>query len=535
VVGATAWQAVYTHCKPGSTVQAFHRVGGAEQYPQAGIVPHPFKLNDEITLDFAVRGTLLNVWANGQLKIVYRLPAARQEGAFALWNHQATSEFLEVRLAELPESVPLAEKASDNRPSPLGGVVLTKADAEKVVKQAEGAAALAAKKHAVTAAALTSTEARAAADRAKLDEPPAPDAEELARVAGKAERALALAKAEEALLQLERQGAAAAKLDPAKKAVADARAAAAKDDRAYTPLLRPDPAGSTGRRLALARWIVRRDNPLTARVAVNQIWMRHFGRPLVASVANFGLSGKKPTHPELLDWLAVEFAESDWSMKKLHRLIVTSQTYQQASADGESAARDPDNVYLARMNSRRMEAEVVRDSVLAAAGNLDATRGGPVLDEKTGQTSRRRSVYFRFNTQYKMQFLDQFDTAAPSECYQRRESVVPQQALALNNSALAITNARLLAKRLSEQAKGDGEFVTAAFEKVLTRAPTAAERERCERFLREQAAMVKEPAKLTAFPPGPDAVVAPSADPGQRARENLVHVLFNHNDFVTVR
>jgi hypothetical protein len=442
---------------------------------------------------------------------------------------------LEVRLAELPDSAVLGEKASDNRSSPLGGVVLTKADAEKAVKQTEVAATLAAKKQAVAVAALASLEARVAADRAKLAEPPDVNADVLARAAGKAERALALATAEEALLQLEQKGAAAAKLNPAKKAVADAQAAAAKDDAVYTPLLRPDPAGSTGRRLALAQWIVRRDNPLTARVAVNQIWMRHFGRPLVASVANFGLSGKKPTHPELLDWLAVELVESGWSMKKLHRLIVTSQTYRQSSADGESADRDPDNVYLARMNSRRMEAEVVRDSLLAVAGNLDLTRGGPILDEKTGQTSRRRSVYFRFNTEYKMQFLDQFDTAAPSECYQRRESVVPQQALALNNSALAITNARLLAKRLSEGAKDDGEFVTAAFEQVLTRTPTAAERERCERFLREQAEVVKEPAKLTAFPPGPDTVVAPSAEPAQRARENLVHVLLNHNDFVTVR
>src|SRR5262249_31186339 len=117
VVGTSAWQGVYTNTQPGaSAVQAFHRVGRGEAYPSQGIVRHTFKLNEEITLDFAVRGTLLNVWVNGQLKIVYRLPVARQPGVFALWNYDATSEFLEVRLAELPTSVLLAEKVGESRP-----------------------------------------------------------------------------------------------------------------------------------------------------------------------------------------------------------------------------------------------------------------------------------------------------------------------------------------------------------------------------------------------------------------------------------
>src|SRR5215470_100000 len=132
------------------------------------------------------------------------------------------------------------------------------------------------------------------------------------------------------------------------------------------------------------------------------------------------------------------------------------------------------------MSGRRMEAEVVRDSLLAVAGELDARQGGPILDEKLGQTSHRRSLYFRFNTEYKMMFLDQFDPASPTECYERRESVVPQQALALNNSALALSQSRLLAKRLAAEAGAAG-FVTAAFEQVLGRAPTAEERARCER------------------------------------------------------
>jgi hypothetical protein len=160
-----------------------------------------------------------------------------------------------------------------------------------------------------------------------------------------------------------------------------------------------NPPTSTGRRLALARWIADRNNPLTARVAVNHVWLRHFGKPLVPTVANFGLGGKPPTHPELLDWLTMHFADDGWSMKKLHRLVVTSHTYRLGSQTvAESQKKDPENRWLWRMEPRRMEAEVVRDSLLAAAGDLDRTIGGPPLDEKLGQTSHRRSLYFRFNT-----------------------------------------------------------------------------------------------------------------------------------------
>jgi hypothetical protein len=325
-------------------------------------------------------------------------------------------------------------------------------------------------------------------------------------------------------------------LDAARKALAAAEAAAAREDPAYTPLVQITPASSTGRRLALARWITDRHNPLTARVAVNHIWMRHFGSPLVASVANFGLNGKKPTHPELFDWLAVEFMDSGWSMKKLHRLLVTSETYRLGSqVSAASRKLDPDNHTLWRMNPRRMEAEIVRDSILATAGHLDPTLGGPTLSEKLGQTSRRRSLYFRFNTEYRMQLLEPFDPASPTECYERRESVIPQQALALANSALVLTQSRLLAGRLAREGVTPEAFVTAAFEQVLGRPPTSEERIRCERFLREQAILVREPAKLTPFPAGPDAVLPPAADAGQRAREGLIQVLYNHNDFVTVR
>jgi hypothetical protein len=132
-----------------------------------------------------------------------------------------------------------------------------------------------------------------------------------------------------------------------------------------------------------------------------------------------------------------------------------------------------------------------------------------------------------------MLFLELFDLASPNECYERRESVIPQQALTLSNSVLALTHARLTARSLP--ATDDANFVTAAFEHLLGRAPTSEEQSRCERFLREQKDLLKNAAKLTPFPPDGNVAVPPSADPAMRSRENLVHVLINHNDFVTIR
>ncbi len=351
------------------------------------------------------------------------------------------------------------------------------------LKQAKDAAALAIRKQEAARAVLSAVEARAAAERAEFTEPPDEiHRTALALAAGKAERRAAALRAGVALLQAEQATGANAKQKQAaaRKAAAAAVAAVEQEGVTYTSLVNINRAGSTGRRLALARWIANRDNPLTARVAANHMWMRHFGKPLVATVANFGLNGKSPTHPALLEYLAVEFMESGWSMKRLHRLLVTSAAYRLSSrTDPARLAADPDNRYLWRMNPRRLESEAVRDTLLAASGRLDPTPGGPILDEKLGQTSRRRSLYFRFNTEYRMQFLDPFDPASPTECFERRESVLPQQALALLNSALALNQSRLLARRLTAEFASPEPFVTAAFEQVLSRPPTTPERERC--------------------------------------------------------
>jgi hypothetical protein len=282
------------------------------------------------------------------------------------------------------------------------------------------------------------------------------------------------------------------------------------------------PQTSTGRRLALARWIANRKNPLAARVAMNHIWLRHFGQAIVPSVFDFGQNGRRPTHPALLDWLAAEFMDRGWSMKAMHRLIVSSNTYRMAStSDAADAAIDKDNIYLWHMPSRRIEAEAVRDCLFWVAGNLDLAQGGPDIDSKKGLIVPRRSIYFRHAAEKRMEFLTIFDGPGVTECYERRESVIPQQALALSNSELTHRQARLLAQTLVSRTGGDSvAFIVAAFEQILSRPPTSEESAECLAFLKDRAAVKSTPT---------------SVDAAQRAKESLVHVLMNHNDFLTVR
>jgi hypothetical protein len=338
------------------------------------------------------------------------------------------------------------------------------------------------------------------------------------------------------------------KLAEAEKSLAKAKQDAllpATAEYAKRPL-KTYPATSTGRRLALARWIADKNNPLTARVAVNHLWLRHFGQPLVPSVFDFGQNGRAPSHPALVDWLAAELMDpstpgiqhsTPWSMKHIHRLIVTSATYRMASTPDDAAlAADPDNQYYWRMNSRRLEAELVRDNVLWSSGQLDQTFGGPDIDHNQGLTAKRRSLYFRHAAEKQMEFLKIFDAASVGECYERKESVVPQQALALANSELSLAQSRLLARSLAARVAPDpAAFAAAAFERVLARPATPAELETATQFLIQQERRFGE----NSSKPGDNATNAdtskPSGDPALRARENLVHALMNHNDFVTVR
>jgi hypothetical protein len=323
------------------------------------------------------------------------------------------------------------------------------------------------------------------------------------------------------------------KMDEAEKALASAKKEAASPLNVSFKPRTPEvyPATTTGRRTAFAHWVADTQNPLTVRVAMNHIWLRHFGRGIVPTPADFGRNGKPPSHPELLDWLAAEFMTQGWSMKAMHRLIVTSRTYRLASTSDETAAKiDPDNVYLWRMRSRRLEAEAVRDNLLYVAGDLDSTMGGPDIDHNLGLKSKRRSLYLRTAAEKEVEFLKIFDGANVTECYQRESSVVPQQALALANSELALAQARRLAAKLAEKTGGDDEeFVTRSFVKVLARQPTPQEERLCLDFLQSKSG-AKNPQAVTK-------VKLDSSAGGSSlgARESLILVLFNHNDFVTVR
>jgi hypothetical protein len=338
---------------------------------------------------------------------------------------------------------------------------------------------------------------------------------------------LAVAKAEQAVATARRKKETAAQVPNLEKQVTAAKAALVQTETAakvvtdkYTPLSHQYPKATTGRRSALAKWIANRDNPLTARVAVNHLWGWHFGRPLVETTNNFGRSGKKPTHPQLLDWLAVEFMDNGWKAKPLHRLILTSKAYKMSSkSDAAQHAADPDNVYLARFPSARVEAEVVRDSLLHVAGELDLKMGGVEIPQDQGMTVKRRSLYFAHHGESRMTFLDLFDAANPCDAYRRSAAVLPQQALAMSNSNLALQLGRSLAAKLP--AADDRAFVVAAFEQVLSRPPTDAEVSASLAFLARQVKLF-ETSKA-------------DGKPTARAKENLVQALFNHTDFVTVR
>lgn len=415
------------------------------------------------------------------------------------------------------------------------------------------AVAAAEKALAAARAELTSLEARIAADDARYRQMAANAAEAIAS-AVQAERQAALLAAEAAALEAARALCEAQGLPPdapqrsetvaaAHKALASAQAAVAAASTAasapaedYTPVSPQYPRQSTGRRTALARWIASRDNPLTARVAVNHLWNWHFGGPLVETVANFGRSGKRPSHPELLDWLAVEFMDHDWRLKHLHRLLVTSNAYRMASVGGPATAAnrtlDADNKWWWRFPTQRMEAETVRDSILAAAGILDRTMFGEEIDHVQGLTVRRRSLYFSHHGEAKMQLLELFDGPDPCDCYRRSTSVMPQQALALSNNELVLQASRALAEALWQQLAAEGtldaaareaRFVVAAFEQILTRPPTPQEAALSAEFLQRQ--------RETYVAAG----LGSGEDPAARSRTSLVHALFNHNDFITIR
>ncbi|HYH65826.1 MAG TPA: DUF1553 domain-containing protein [Urbifossiella sp.] len=306
-------------------------------------------------------------------------------------------------------------------------------------------------------------------------------------------------------------------------------------------------------RLDLARWLTRPDHPLTARVIVNRLWQHHFGRGIVATPNDFGLKGARPTHPELLDWLATELVTNRWSLKHVHRLMVLSATYRQAQAAPHPA--DPDNKLLGRMPRRRLEAEAVRDAVLAAAGTINHQVGGPsvkvplepeVYDliftegEPDGlwpvtpdaAQHRRRSVYLFNKRNVRLPVFEAFDQPDTlNSCAVRPVSTFAPQALILMNGPFTQEQGKALAVRLA----GEKDPVETLYRHTFGRVPTAAERTIAAGFLREQAASVRDRLRAR-LPIGLDPAVLPAgADPAQvRALADLCVVLFNTNEFVHI-
>lgn len=322
-------------------------------------------------------------------------------------------------------------------------------------------------------------------------------------------------------------------------------------------------AKSTGRRLALARWLIQPDHPLTSRVMVNRLWAHHFGAGLVKTLGNFGHTGAPPTHPELLDWLATEFVRQGWSMKSMHRMMMTSSTYRQSSVLTPTLEKlDPENRLVSRMPLKRMEAEVLYDTLLIVAGRLDETPYGvpqpvqvredglvtPIWSEKGG----RRSIYVAQRRTEIPTILDNFDLPPMSpNCLQRTNSTVAPQALHMLNNSTIYKLAGFFAERVKQEAGADPQKqIEKAYWIALNRPPTDEEKKvSLEALNRLQEAEAKKlPAKAGTYP-RPVALQASLAapmivhpDPGQARQEEdpppaltkFCHTLMNSAAFLYI-
>jgi hypothetical protein len=265
-------------------------------------------------------------------------------------------------------------------------------------------------------------------------------------------------------------------------------------------------ATSCGRRLALAEWIASRENPLTARVMVNRVWQQHFGRGLVRTPSDFGFQGSAPTHPQLLDWLAADFMDGGWKLKRLHKTIMLSQTYRMSSRGNSVAAeKDPENNLFWRCNMRRLSAEEVRDSILSVNGSLNReplsgasifvripeevlagqSRPGEGWGESSRADQNRRSVYIHSKRSLAPPILVSFDAAdTDNSCPVRFATTQPTQALGLLNSTFLHEEAQTFADYILQSAPGDlRQQITLALRRAMQREPNDLEVERGLRLM----------------------------------------------------
>jgi hypothetical protein len=318
-------------------------------------------------------------------------------------------------------------------------------------------------------------------------------------------------------------------------------------------VLPPLPAGEKVTRLTLARWLVSPDHPLTSRVAVNRLWQEVFGRGLVYTSEDFGTTGDRPTHPELLDWLATEFMQRQWSMKQMVRLMVTSATYRQSSnARPDIDAKDPQNTLLARQSRLRLPAELIRDEALYAAGLLDLRIGGRSVrppqpkgvaelsyggsvkwEESTGMDRYRRGLYILFQRTVPYPQLMNFDEPnANLACTRRERTNTPLQALNLLNDPVFIEAAQGLAFRLMRESTGPfRDRLNYAYEVALGRTPSAREAERMGKFFDDTSRSLQaNPQAVTALFPNQIEGV-PQAEAA--AWVEVSRVLLNLDEFIT--
>ncbi len=327
----------------------------------------------------------------------------------------------------------------------------------------------------------------------------------------------------------------------------------------FLSILDPNPAkitspsggNTTGRRTALANWLTDPGNPLTARVMVNRIWFYHFGQGIVDTPSDFGLMGQRPTHPELLDWLASEFVRTGWDIKRMHKLIVMSNTYQQSSAFNQvAAAADPRNRLTWRFSRERLDAESIRDASLAVSGLLNEKMGGPsvfpelpdgaikprggwkVNDDAAERNRRSVYIFVRRNARYPM--LEAFDMPDTHEsCGRRNQTVTAPQAMELLNSKVSLEWAEAFAGRVLKASGGDrNAAVDMAYRLAYGRHPDGSERDTVLTFLAKQQQLIAE--RIAAG----EKIALPSAMPdgydrgAAAAMVDFCQMLLNSNEFV---
>jgi hypothetical protein len=316
------------------------------------------------------------------------------------------------------------------------------------------------------------------------------------------------------------------------------------------------PAGvaSTGRRTALANWLADPKNPLTPRVMVNRIWQGHFGTGLVASSSDFGVMGERPTHPELLDYLAASFVENGWSIKRLHRAIMLSDAYQESSLTQEAAAAvDPDNRLLWRYPRHRAEGEVVRDAMLLTSGRLNLKMGGPGVRpelpegvntagyaawqvEKDEAEARRRSVYVFVKRVLTYPMFEAFDAPTSEEsCPRRFSTVAPSQALTMMNDKFVLDWSREFAGRvLNDGGLAENQQIERAYRLALSRPPQPDEQKAVSAFLAKQSALIGDRLTRNEKVLLPDHLPAGTEPAKAAAFVDFCHALMSSNEFLYV-